>query len=485
MARVVDSRTLRTLYTKEQFADILAFLKDELQAKFPQWNALNDDDFGTVLLELFAGIADMFRFYQNVTAVESFPCLARLRESLFRHAKWFAYMPKPAGAARTDLTFTVSNPAQGATIPFGTRVATPDGEVVFETTDTLVIAPGEADGTVGAVHAHHVREEQVGISTGERNQRFALAQSPLVVLSSADRSNHLPHVRVWVGGEEWEQVQSLVWASELGGAEDQAFTVEIEADNTAYVVFGDGVFGEIPPEGAQIIASYLVGGGARGNVGAHTLTKLVGNLTNVGAVTNPSAATGGHDRESEEELRRNIPSQVITRGRAVTKSDYKRLLEAFGEVAKVNVHHPQANIVEVYVLPQGGGLPSDELKQRLAEFLDNIRMITEDVRILDPELVEVDIEAEIWCEQGYTPHEVATEVYEKLKEHIGQPEFARRLYPSDVYALIQQVPGIVKVDVNKLARSTDPTDVTAIICEPDEILVEGRIRILSHTYMED
>ncbi|MEN3010511.1 MAG: baseplate J/gp47 family protein, partial [Candidatus Bipolaricaulaceae bacterium] len=185
---VVDEKFLRTLYTKEQFEDVLRFLKDEIQKRFPQWTAHADDDFGTVLLELFAGIVDMFRFYQNVTAVESFPCLARLRESLVRHAKWFAYIPKPPGAARTTLTFTVENPLHGAVVPRGTRVATADGSIVFETTEDLVIKPGEVSGTVGAIHAHLVRAELVGVSTGEKNQRFRLLQKPLVVLSSDEPS---------------------------------------------------------------------------------------------------------------------------------------------------------------------------------------------------------------------------------------------------------------------------------------------------------
>ena len=446
MARLTED-FLRELYTKEKFSDILNTLKAGIKQYWPEWTDHLSSDFGICLLEMFAGILAYMRFMQNVTAVESFPSLARLRESLFRHAKWFAYTPKPAGAARTTLQFTVENPAQGATIPRGTRVATSTGDIIFETIEPLVIPAGQTSGTVGAIHAHLIKDEIIGLSDGSKNQRYQLQQSPLVVLPAEDSDEEEFAITLRVDGEEWTQVRSLVWASELGGAESKAFKVEIEPDDTAYVVFGDGLFGDIPPAGAEIVVDYWIGGGEAGNVGAGTLTELAGNIANVASVTNLEAATGGHDRETEEELRKNIPSQVITRGRAVTREDYRRLLEAFAEVAKVNIRHPQENVVEVYVLPQGGGLPSDELKEKLADYLDNIRMITEDVRILDPTLVGVDITARIWVDENYDASEVAGAVVAALREEIGEPEFARQLYPSDIYRIIQAQAGLSLIHI--------------------------------------
>jgi len=227
-----------------------------------------------------------------------------------------------------------------------------------------------------------------------------------------------------------------------------------------------------------------VGGGPEGNVGLGTLTRLVGNIHNIKSVTNITPGTGGHARESEEELRRNIPSQVITRGRAVTRDDYKRLLEAFAEVASVSVYHPRDNVVEVYVLPAGGGKPSQELKEKLAQYLQNIRMITEDVRILDPTLVEVDIALKIWVEPGYSPKEVASNVYKTLKEYLGTPEFARIIYPSDIYKLVHLVPGVVKLDLDTLTRNKDPSEVETVIAKPWEVLVEGEITIRAYPLEE-
>lgn len=472
---IVDEKFLRTLYTKEQFEDVLYFLKDEIQKRFPQWTAHNDDDFGSVLLELFAGIVDMFRFYQNVTAVEAFPCLARLRESLVRHAKWFGYTPKPAGAARTTLEFTVEDPLKGALIPRGTQVATQDGQIVFETVEELAIGVGRTSGRVGAVHAHLVEKETLGVSNGRKNQRFPLRRKPLVVLTTAE-PHPLPAVRVFVDGEEWQNVRSLAWASSLGDRVGKAFKVEIEADDTAYVVFGDGIFGDIPKTGAVITAEYWVGGGKHGNVGKGMLTRLLSDVPNIKSVTNVEPAVGGSDRESEEELRRNIPSQVVTRGRAVTREDYKRLLEAFAEVEKVNVRHRDKNIVEVYVYPAGGGQLTEELAAKLGAYLDDIRMITEDVRILPAKAVPVAITAMVWYAAGYEGTEVSTKAEKTLRDLFKEVEFGRQLYPSDIYKALLSVDGVAKVDVDLLARA-EGTGVNPILAAEDEVLVPGPITV--------
>lgn len=484
MGNIINEEKLKKLYTKEEFADILEWLKSQIRASFPQWNSLLDTDAGVVLLELFAGIADMFRFYQNVHAVEAFPVLARLRQSLVRHAKWFGYTPKPAGAARVDLRFTATSPASGATVPVGTQVATQDGSIVFETVEPLVIPPGQVTGTVGAIHAHRVANEVLGTSNGEPNQTFSLLQKPLVMLTSDDGEDQLA-LEVYVGGERWQVVRSLAWASELGGENGNVCRLDIDENDEARIVFGDGVFGNIPPEGATITATYWIGGGKEGNVGANTLTNLLTPLLNIASVTNPSAASGGYDRESDEELRRNIPSQVITRGRAVTRDDYRRLLLAFGEVAAVNVHHPQDNVVEVYVLPQGGGAPSEELRQKLADYLDNIRMITEDVRVLSPTLVPVDVAVKVYVATGTNVEQVHSDVYSVIRDNLSQPQFARTLYPSDIFNLVMQnVPEVVKMDLDKMARHGE-SGVEALIGEPDEAFTPGDILVGVYVMSEE
>jgi hypothetical protein len=108
-----------------------------------------------------------------------------------------------------------------------------------------------------ARHASPVGGELVGISDGRPRQRFRTARAPVL----ADRH------RILVGGEEWRAVDSLV---DSGPVDTH---VELDTVN-GEILFGDGTHGAIPSEGAEIVADYLTGEGAAGNVTAHALTIL-------------------------------------------------------------------------------------------------------------------------------------------------------------------------------------------------------------------
>src|SRR5262249_6095618 len=90
------------------------------------------------------------------------------------------------------------------------------------------------------------------------------------------------------------------------GPADANFVVEVENDGHAHLRFGDGDLGRMPDAGTVFDATYRVGNGSAGNVGAETITCLVFRQTtgNAGAIVprNPLPATGGTDPEPVEEV---------------------------------------------------------------------------------------------------------------------------------------------------------------------------------------
>ena len=58
------------------------------------------------------------------------------------------------------------------------------------------------------------------------------------------------------------------------GARDPHFVVEIEDDGTARLRFGDDRLGSAPQEKTKFDATYRVGNGAAGNVGAESIAHL-------------------------------------------------------------------------------------------------------------------------------------------------------------------------------------------------------------------
>ncbi len=96
-------------------------------------------------------------------------------------------------------------------------------------------------------------------------------------------------------------------------------------DNGDTIRFGDGIFGAIPERGTVFQVTYRVGGGTIGNVAADSIVKVdLSAMTLVLTVTNPFAAEGGADEETDERVRRLAPQAFRARQfRAVRPEDYE------------------------------------------------------------------------------------------------------------------------------------------------------------------
>jgi hypothetical protein len=102
-----------------------------------------------------------------------------------------------------------------------------------------------------------------------------------------------------------------------------------ETKNGQYqIYFGNGVIGKTLPDGAVVSVTYLVTNGISANkannfVGALTLTdSLNETLTNF-TVTPVSAASGGAERETVDDIKFGSAAQFATQNRLITTKDYE------------------------------------------------------------------------------------------------------------------------------------------------------------------
>ena len=174
---------------------------------------------------------------------------------------------------------------------------------------------------------------------------YTLAEAPLVWLPSADGASLVPQITLTQGpgtSRTWQWLPRIVDAF----PSDAVFSIEpfrmrvvarnsddtISHDydgNGETIRFGDGTFGEAPPEGAVFEVSYRVGDGVGGNVAADAITWIAPNAPPfITSVTNPFAAEGGADAEPDETVRRLAPQAFrTTQLRAVRSEDYVRAAE--------------------------------------------------------------------------------------------------------------------------------------------------------------
>lgn len=363
------------------------------------------------------------------------------------------------------------------------------------------IAAYTLGGAVRATHAEIVSAENLGRSSGEPGQIFRLQHAPVLAL----RAGESVEVQEERDGEfvyvPWERVPDFSRSTRY----DRHFTLD---EATGEICFGpcviqpDGTtcqYGRVPEAGRSIrISQYRHGGGVLGNVPADELQVLRAAIPYVDRVTNRRRATGGRDQETLEEAKLRAQRIVRAQQRAVTADDFESLArQSSRAVARVQCVAPGAlgapdssvtpGMVELLVVPAAfdalalGDLSalavSQSLRNRVASYLNRYRLLTTTVSIREPRYLGIAVHAQIVPSEVHAPAGVVDRVRRllrlylsplaletedpRLAEIIG-PEwegwpFGRDLYVSDLFSLIQQVPGVKHVlDVRLGQRSIVP-----------------------------
>ena len=250
----------------------------------------------------------------------------------------------------------------------------------------------------------------------------------------------------------------------------QEFVVETEADGSALLRFGDNRFGLQPDEGVHLLASYRQGGGAAGNVGSDSITRLVSEDTNIApfvlAVRNPLPAQGGADPESADAVKLQAPEAFRTQERAVTEDDYARMAERHPQVQRASARLRWTGswyTMFVSIDRKGGAPLDDEFRALMLAHLDRYRLAGYDLDLRDPAFVPLDIELGICVLPGYMAAAVKHSLLLRLSNGLdaqGQPaffhpdhfSFGTGLALSALVEAAQAVTGVASVDVIRFQR---------------------------------
>lgn len=469
-------------YMARDYDSFLRAMREQIPTKLPEWKEFESEaDFGNVLLQLFAHMGDILSYYQDRIANESFLGTAQTRRSIIHHLRLIGYKLSTASPASTELTLSVPN-AMNETITiskgdaFATKSQKDKPSVRFEYTheEPLVIQPSEFtpspdDPTVKTFfpipveEGRLIRKEILGNSDGTANQTFPLAHSKLILrsLSAEPRVNKDIILLSELGGviDEWTPKETLAFSRE--GQKD--FLIEIDEEDRATVIFGDGDFGAIPGAGSTLTLTYRVGGGEHGNVALDTIKTIVDapQLALLAAkVSNKDKpSTGGAERETIEHAVLHAPNVFRSLRRAVTAEDFKSLALNFPGVGKVRAEATSWNVVTLYVAPTGGGGNiSDILEANLLAYFEDKRPISTIIAIENVAYVPVYITAQI----GVEPYYSEASVVEQVRTQAGSlldfdnVDFGKTIYLSKFFEAIEAIPGVKFVNIPEFRRQTDP-----------------------------
>jgi len=211
-------------------------------------------------------------------------------------------------------------------------------------------------------------DEIIGHSDGLPDMKYIL-----------DNTNLSTEPKIIIGDEEYKAVERFIDF----GKSDKVFRFN---GITGEIEFGDGIHGQIPTLGEEIIVqSYAVTEGKRGNLPAEKITVLQESINYIDSVKNISECIDGQDGDSIEELKRFAPSVLKTMQRAVSAEDYEHLsrqYSAFVKKAKCVLHEGETVVVIMAqnVLREKGFINPAFIRE-LQTHLQNLSMITVKPRV--------------------------------------------------------------------------------------------------------
>lgn len=318
----------------------------------PDWTDRSELDLGVALVEAFAFMAGNLSYYQDRCANEALFLSAVQRRSIIEHGKLIGYELSAAVSAQALLTFVTTG---AGTVPEGTRIEvdTSDGSEPATFVLAADFVSTGAGTTTGVISYEGINVSEVlGSSDASPDQSFELGSAPLAL--NPDGSSSL-EISVTVGAitSVWLEVDNFLESDPT----DEHFRIEIDAEDIVTIIFGDGINGKIPPSGVNNIAAvYRIGGGHEGNqIAANKLTKILGTFNFVTSVTNPTAPSGGIDRESIETAKKNAPLSLKALNRAVTHADYTVLAAQVPGVLHSYAYRPEGIVFEEHIVIASAG----------------------------------------------------------------------------------------------------------------------------------
>ncbi len=227
--------------------------------------------------------------------------------------------------------------------------------------------------------------------------------------------------------------------------------------------------GEIIKPETTVFVRYRVGGGPSSNVGPNIINSIGSTVVNINGptpainqtvktslrVNNPIPAIGGAGIPSVEQIRQLTKYNFASQNRAVTIKDYNALIGKipgkFGSPYRYLVTEDQ-NKIETYILglDSSGKLSnqsSNTLKENVATWLADYRMINDYVLIRDGKIINLGFDLDLFVDKLVNQSEVINNVINSIKEYfdIKKWEMGDNIYMAQLIENINNVGGVLNV----------------------------------------
>jgi len=220
---------------------------------------------------------------------------------------------------------------------------------------------------------------------------------------------------------------------------------------------------------STIFVQYRVGGGTASNLGVNIITQI-GTVTffvngpadsiNTSVInslqcTNVTAAIGGANYPTTEEVRNLVGYNFSAQNRAVTVNDYDSILRTmpsqFGAPAKVAITEENNKIkIQMLSYDESGNLTeivSNTLKNNVANYLSNYRMINDYISIETANVIDLGINVDVVLDNSQNQGIVISKIVNIISTYF-QPsnrQLGENVFVSEIRRLIQSENGVISV----------------------------------------
>ena len=389
-------------------------IKSNLKTFLNQQSEFTDYDFDgaglNILLDILAYNTHYNAYYLNMVANEAFLDTALLRDSAVSHAKTLNYVPHSTRAPVAIIDFSVeSNTTTAATMTISDGFSFLSNQIDSKSYNFVVLD----DVTVTKANSKFVFEN-LEIYEGQLvtyNFTHNSATNPKQVFTLPDNNIDTTTLKVTVApsvGNTSTSVYNKVTDILNVAGTSEVFFLQEERSGKYQIYFGNDVVGKSLPDGASVSTTYLLNNGTAANkannfVATATLTDSLGNSQTNFTITPESAAAGGADRESVDDIKFSAAAQFSTQNRLVTFKDYESyILNNYPNLDSVSIWGGEDNVPRVYgkvfvsLKPTANYYISEAEKQRIIdEIISPKAIVAVQTEILDPEFLYLIVESDV------------------------------------------------------------------------------------------
>lgn len=248
----------------------------------------------------------------------------------------------------------------------------------------------------------------------------------------------------------------------------------------------------ISPTNTTITVTYRYGGGLNNNVGTGTInsisrlvhrfppsapTSIASTIRATFEVDNTETAVGGEDALSLEDLRAIALNYANSQNRIVTKQDAAARIYTmpsnFGRVYRAGFRPNPVNPLStlMYVISRNASgqlvLSSDTLKINLSKYLNEFRLISDAVDIVDASIVNIRVRYAVTLNSSAVKNTTLQKINQSLKDYFNIKSFQidQGILTSDVMNILLNTDGVITVSnltfesVNGVINGTAYSDV--------------------------